>query len=120
MYTKLFGVDTEQRPDVPKEGDLFKIIQLYGTTFEIRYGFYEERDRHNRYAEPMEIYPDFIKNPQHTSDGTPFVTAMQNPCALFKGKKDEDSTCDDCAFYQHCEEMLGICACPKNKKAVSY
>lgn len=118
MLTKLFGLDTGQRAVVPKEGDLFKVIELYGTTFEIRYGFYEDRDRHNRYAEPMEIYPDFIKNPQHTHDGMPFVTAMQTPCALFKGKKDEDSTCDDCAFYQHCEEMLGICACPKNKKEV--
>ena len=120
MFTKPFGTNIQQRPNVPKEGDLFKVIELYGATFEIRYGFYEECDRNNKYAEPMEIYPDFIKNPQHTSDGTPFVTAMQNPCALFKGKKDEDSTCDDCAFYQHCEEMLGICACPKNKKAVSY
>jgi len=118
MLTKLFGLDTGQRMDMPKEGDLFKVIELYGTTFEIRYGFYEDRDRHNRYAEPMEIYPDFIKNPQHTHDGMPFVTAMQTPCALFKGKIDEDSTCDDCAFYQHCEEMLGICACPKNKKEV--
>ena len=118
MLTKLFGLDTGQRVDMPKEGDLFKVIELYGTTFEIRYGFYEDRDRHNRYAEPMEIYPDFIKNPQHTHDGMPFVTAMQTPCALFKGKKDEDSTCDDCAFYQHCEEMLGICVCPKNKKEV--
>ena len=120
MLAKLLGTDIGQRANVHKEGDLFKVIKLYGTTFEIRYGFYEECDRHNRYAEPMEIYPDFIKNPQHTRDGTPFVTAMQTPCAHFKGKKDEDSTCDDCAFYKHCEEMLGICACQRNKKAASY
>ena len=116
MLTKLFKLDVRPRPDIPKEGDLFKVINLYGTTFEIRYGFYEERDRYNRYAEPMEIYPDFIQNPQYTMDGTPFVTAMQNPCELFRGKKDEDSTCDDCHFYQHCDEMIGICICPNHRK----
>ncbi len=119
MFTGRLGLDIEQRPKVPKEGELFKVIRIRGTTFEIRYGFYEECDRYNGYAEPMEIYPDFIKNPQHTIDGIPFVTAMQTPCVHFKGKKNEDSTCEDCSFYQHCEEMLGVCECIKNKKVVS-
>ena len=116
MIAKLLGLDTEQQNSVPKEGDLFKIIRLCGKTFEIRYGFYEECDRHTKYAEPIEIYPDFLKEPQFTDDGFPFVTAVQTPCEYFNGKENENSTCEECAYYQHGEELIGICSCPMNKK----
>jgi len=102
----------------PKEGDLFKIIEIHGKKFEIRYGFYEESDRHSRFAEPIEIYPDFIKEPQYTEEGVPFITAIQSPCEHFSGIKNENSTCEECSFYQHCEELLGICSCPENKKGL--
>lgn len=98
----------------PKEGDLYKIIELYGKTFEIRYGFYEECDRHNQFAEPIEIYPDFIKQPQHTDEGIPFITAIQSPCNHFSETKTANSTCEECAYYRHGDELLGICACPHN------
>lgn len=100
----------------PREGDLFKVIHLHGRTFEIRYGFYEECDRNNQFAEPMEIYPDFLREPQHTDDGIPFITAIQSPCDHFVGNKDANSTCEDCAHYRHGEELLGICTCPMNRK----
>lgn len=99
-----------------KEGDLFKIIHLHGRTFEIRYGFYEECDRHNGFAEPMEIYPDFLKEPQHTDEGMPFITAIQSPCDHFVGNRDANSTCEECAHYRHGEELLGICTCPQKQK----
>jgi hypothetical protein len=95
---------------------LFKIIRLYGKTFEIRYGFYEECDRHSL-SEPMEIYPDFVKDPQYTDDGRPFITAIQTPCSHFSKEPTANSTCEECAYYQHCEELLGICRCPANKTA---
>lgn len=117
MFTTLLGLTSEQTPEAPKEGDLFKVIHSYGKTFEIRYGFYEEQDRHNRYAEPMAIYPDFISQPHHTDEGLPFVTAMQSPCVSFHGTQDENSTCEECVFFRHCEELLGICTCPENRKA---
>lgn len=109
---------THMQPNItpPKEGDLFKVIQIHGKTFEIRYGFYEECDRHNGFAEPMEIYPDFIKHPQYTDEGVPFITAIQTPCDHFSGERDDNSTCEECGFYRHCEELLGICACPMNIK----
>lgn len=116
MFPQLLRSDAEPRPVIPKEGELFKIIELYGKTFEIRYGFYEERDRHNRYAEPVEIYPDFIEKPVYTDEGFPFVTAIQTPCQNFVGEKNENSTCEECAYYQHCEELLAICRCPHNQK----
>lgn len=102
--------------NIPKEGELFKIIELHGRIFEIRYGFYEESDRHNRFAEPVEIYPDFIKHPQYTDEGIPFITAIQTPCPYFRGSRDENSTCEECAYYQHCEELLALCGCPQNRK----
>ena len=70
MFTQL------QSNTPPKEGDLFKIIQIHGKTFEIRYGFYEERDRLGRFAEPIEIYPDFIKETIYELDAPPrhFIT----------------------------------------------
>ena len=103
----------------PKEGDLFKIIQAHGKTFEIRYGFYEECDRHNRFAEPIEIYPDFQKDPQYTPGGQPFVTAIQVPCFYFIGNQNPNSTCEECAYYRQCEDLLGICTCPYNIKNLS-
>lgn len=99
----------------PKEGDLFKVIQIHGKTFEIRYGFYEECDRLGPFAEPIEIYPDFIKKPQYTADGIPFITAIQTPCSHFSEKRDANSTCEECTYYRHGDELLGICACPHNK-----
>ena len=100
----------------PREGDLYKIIQLHGKTFEIRYGFYEECDRHNPFVEPIEIYPDFIKEPLHTEEGIPFITAIQNPCRYFSEPRTPNSTCEECAYYQHGDELLGICTCPNNLK----
>ena len=116
MFTKLLGLDSEPHTVKLKEGDLFKVIVLYGKSFEIRYGFYEECDRYTQHAEPVEIYPNFKVNPQYTDDGIPFVTAMQNPCNHFEGKLDENSVCGDCAFYRHGDELLGICGCFKNRK----
>jgi len=112
-------VSTNNEPEdriLPKEGDLYKVITAHGKSFEIRYGYYEEIDRHSRYPEPIEIYPNFIEQPVYTDEGIPFVTAMQTPCGHFKGEPDEDNTCYECSHYEKCEELLGICTCPKNRK----
>ena len=103
---------------VPREGDLFKVIRRHGKSFEIRYGFYEERDRHGSFAEPMAIYPDFVKEPCYTEEGIPFATAIQVPCKHFEGTLDENSVCEECRFYQPCEELLGLCLCSKRRQSV--
>ncbi len=118
MIHKITGLNTELTDSTPKEGDIFKIVQLYGRTFEIQYGFYEECDRHSLYAEPIPIYPNFIKDPQFTNEGLPFVTAIQSPCIHFTGNKNENSTCEDCSSYRQGEELLGICTCPKNLRRI--
>ena len=95
----------------PKEGDLYRIIRAHGRVFEIRYGYYEEADRQNPLVSPMEMYPNFEKEPVYTDDGVPFVTAIQSPCSHFSGEEDEDNTCYQCAHYEKCEELLGLCRC---------
>lgn len=115
MLKLLFIPEAEAKLSPPKEGDLYKVIELFGRVFEIRYGYYEDSDRYSRYAEPMAIYPDFEREPQYTADGVPFVTAIQTPCSHFRGERDENSTCEDCGFYRHCEELLGLCTCRANR-----
>ncbi len=119
MLMTVFGIDTEQAqqiPKEPKEGALFKVITAYGKTFEIRYGYYEESDRYAQRAEPMEIYPNFIDDPQFTDEGIPFATAMQVTCEHYQGKVYEDSVCDNCIFYKPCDELLGVCRCKARRK----
>ena len=120
MFTSLFGLNTTPKEPKHKEGDLFKVINAHGVTFEIYYGYYEEIDRQNPKCEPMEMYPNFIENPQYTADGVPFVTGLQKPCQYFRGEQDEDNTCYQCAYYEKCEELLGVCRCRAREIANGY
>lgn len=111
MFTNIFS--TTHDGTVPREGDLFKVIELHGVTFEIRYGYYEDIDR--KYL-PVEIYPDFIKNPIYTKDGYPFITLMQAPCEHYKKtNNDSDRDCGNCKFMERGDELIAVCRCPKNK-----
>ena len=116
MFTSILDCGTPQKEQKHREGELYRIIEAHGRTFEIYYGYYDEADRQNSYVEPMEMYPNFIESPAYTETGVPFVTAMQPPCRHFKGEADMDNTCYQCAYYERCEELLGICTCPHNKK----
>ena len=114
MFTKLFGYDSNGNTPANKEGDLFKVIKLHGTTFEIRYGYYEDIDRQ---YDPYEVYPDFIKEPMYTNDGYPFVTLMQSPCEHFDGHgKGVDHDCGSCIYMERGDELIAVCRCPQNKK----
>ena len=79
MFTLLENDSQSEKPK-REEGALYKVITAHGKTFELYYGYYEEIDRHSKYNEPMEIYPNFLENPVYTDDGIPFVTAMQKHC----------------------------------------
>lgn len=98
-----------------REGDLFKIIKILDHTFEIKYGYYEEKDKYSKYGEPIPIFPDFIINPKYTKDGHPFVTHMQDKCKHFKGNNKYES-CYKCLYYKECEDLIGICLNELNKK----
>ena len=121
MFSPFFGNDNAPKEPKPKEGDFYKTITAHGKTFELYYGYYDEIDRRNPNCSPVEMYPNFKENPQYTDKGNPFVTAMQKTCENFKlgaGRIDEgeDNMCLYCAHYEKCEELLGICKCPKRRK----
>ncbi|MBO5286801.1 MAG: hypothetical protein J6B34_01610 [Clostridia bacterium] len=97
-----------------KEGDLYKVVELFGRSFELRYGYYEEYERDR--TEPIPIYPDLKKHPVYTKDGIPFVTQMQELCEYGKSKFKE-GCCVDCEFYKDGAELIGLCTNKNNKKS---
>lgn len=115
MFTEIFSKGMSQ-PIVPKEGDLYKEIIINGKTFRLLYGYYEDFERHSQYNEPIPIYPDFIKHPIYTDDGVPFVTAMQDVCREYDGKRKGDS-CSDCIYFQKSEDLFGLCKCSSRRNS---
>ncbi len=118
MFSAIFNSAPQKPVKEPEEGDLYKVITSHGRTFEIYYGYYEESDKLSPYGKPIEIYPDFNKNPIYTDKGVPFITAMQKPCENFRGALNQENTCLQCHYYEKCEELLGICNCSKNRKSL--
>lgn len=117
MFTTLFETKNKQKEPQHKEGDLYKIVTIFGKTFKLRYGYYDELDRQSTLCDPIVIYPDFVENPLYTDQGEPFITKMQDVCKYYKSqvKKTLDSTCADCKYYGLGEDWIGICTCSKNK-----
>lgn len=114
MFTRFTEIDANSNPPPPKEGDLYKIIELHGRIFEIRYGYYEETDRR---FEPIEIYPDFTKTPVYTSDGFPFVTLMQDSCEHYtRINNDPDNDCGNCKYMERGDELIAVCKCDSRRK----
>ena len=100
-------------PHKKKEGTLYKTLRIKEATFEIRYGYYEDFERAR--GEPVPIYPDFKEKPQYTSDGRPFVTAMQDPCRYFDGS-DKSLGCFGCSYYSSADDLIGLCNMEHNRK----
>ena len=118
MFTKIVEANGDATiRAVPKEGDLYKVVTVFGKTFELWYGYYEDYERENPTVEPMPIYPNFRKEPLYTDEGEPFVTMMQDACKSYIGdaKRTPDTTCCECKYFQQGEDWIGICLCPKNK-----
>lgn len=106
----------EEKNKTLKEGDLYKVIKVFGKTFELFYGYYDESDRYSKYASLMEIYPDLKKNPVYTDDGVPFVTAIQEVCEHYQKVRDTSNRCIDCKYYKKGEELFGLCTCSARLK----
>ena len=121
VITMNFEKNASQEENTPKEGELYKVVTTFGKTFELRYGFYEERDRQSPLCTPAVIYPDFIQEPLFTEKGEPFVTMMQDACGDYKGntKRTPDSACAECKHFKQGEEWFGICTCEKRKKPMA-
>ena len=100
--------------DKIKEGDLYAVLNIHGHTVELRYGYYEERER--AMGEPIPIYPDFKKHPLYTCEGYPLVTQMQDLCQHGTSSY-EDGCCFDCQHFRQSQDLIGICTNSKNKQA---
>lgn len=99
--------------DTPKEGALYKALEIFDHRIELKYGYYEERERAR--GEPIPIYPDFKSHPLYTKEGYPLVTQMQGLCTNGSSPY-EDGCCVDCTFYVQGEDLIGICKNSKNRQ----
>lgn len=93
-----------------RDGDLYKVVNVFGRIFHLFYGYYDEQDKYGKYREPVPIYPNFIEHPEYTDNGYPFATEMQDICPHYQGKRGEDS-CFACSHFRKGDEMIGICLC---------
>ena len=116
MFRKIFETAASPPGKHPREGDLYKKVTTFGQTFELRYGYYDEKDR--KWGEPVVLYPDFRKVPIYTQEGVPFVTMVQDACEYYTGRhpKAEDCVCADCQHFACGEEWFGICNCSENRR----
>ena len=118
LLTTILKKTDPKLSEARKEGDLYKTVTTFGKTFELRYGYYSERDRQNPICEPAVIYPDFTREPLYTDDGMPLVTVIQDACANYKGERDQtpDTTCAECEYFLRGEEWFGACMCKAREK----
>lgn len=104
---------------IPREGELYAVVKLEDHTFELRYGYYEERERNG--GEPCVIYPDLEAEPLYTRDGYRIVSAIQSVCPHYaapEGRTEEDS-CYTCSYFPSIKDEIGICRCKKMRKAIT-
>ena len=105
--------------EIKKEGELYKKLEIFGRFFELRYGYYEQKDRENPMVNPIPIYPDFLSLPEYTEDGRPFVTKMQDACLCYRGEVTRFAECGDCEHYSHGEELIGVCENRLNRREMT-
>lgn len=98
----------------PKEGDLYSSVRVFGHTFELYYGYYEDFERESRWSEPVPIYPNLKENPLYTIEGYPIVTRMQVACPFYDGPTEKDS-CEHCPYFEHGELHFGRCTQEKRR-----
>lgn len=94
----------------PREGDLYKALTVEGHVFELRYGYYDERERH--VCPPVVIWPDLTDGSKRSLEGCPLVTQVQDSCPYYTPTQGrEDHWCGDCVYYSGDHREIGICRC---------
>ena len=63
MLATVFGLNPEKKQDIPKEGELFKIIQLFGKTLKYDMVFMKSVIDIHRMRNPFPFTPTLRKNP---------------------------------------------------------
>lgn len=95
----------------PREGDLHSIVTVGPHSFELRYGYCDERDRTTE--EPYILYPDLVSQPLYTEDGHRIVTALQSICCHYAPPRggEWENCCYTCCYYPDHDAEIGICSC---------
>lgn len=98
------------------EGDLYKVYEVAGYTFEIRYGYYEEVER--GLVEPLPIFPNFRKEPVYTADGYQLAALIHSACKHYEPRELDkpEGWCGDCNHYSDGKDEIAICKCEERRK----
>ena len=98
------------------EGELYKVYTIDCYTFEIRYGYYDEKERGR--IEPLPIFPDLMANPIYSLDGERIVTAIQLPCQHYQPMDSHapEEWCGDCKHYANGTFEIGLCRCSQQQR----
>lgn len=98
----------------PEEGEVYKKLTVGGHTFELRYGYYDERERN--VCPPVVIWPDLSDGSKRCPEGCHLVTQVQDPCEHYTPTDGrEDNWCGDCTYYTGEHREIGICRCEARK-----
>lgn len=102
---------------LPKEGELYKVLNVAGHSFELRYGYYEEHER--EVCSPVVIFPDLSAAPLYCPEGYPLVTQIQDPCEHYTAAPDrEESWCGDCIHFHSDHPEIGVCRCDMRRNTL--
>ncbi len=105
--------------DLPMEGELYKVYEVGGYTFEIQYGYYAENERGR--VEPLPIFPDFRKEPVYTEDGYQLAALIHSACQYYKSDRARpERHCGDCIHYSEPTQEIAICRCPQRCKKANH
>ncbi len=104
-----------RKAQLPREGELYKVIDIENITFKIIYGYYEESERDK--VEPLPVFPDLKDKPIYTARGYPVVTAIQEPCEYYTplNKERSEQWCGDCIHYLSSSDEISVCGCKERK-----
>lgn len=95
-----------------KEGDLYKIVEVAGKKFDIRYERLEDPDP----EDPDALVPHlflFEENPEYTKDGFAFRNKFDSVCPYLKPKDHDfyNHECERCVYLSETVEYIGVCRC---------
>ncbi len=102
--------------NVPREGDLHAVVTIDSYSFELRYGYCDERDRAS--GEPYILYPDLLTQPHFTVEGYRIVSALQSVCKYYTvpENREWEDCCYTCNHYPNPKDEIGICKCEDMRK----
>ena len=101
---------------IHREGELYKVYTFDHHTFEIRYGYYDPKERGR--VEPLPVYPDLHEKPHFNLEGFPIVTMIQPPCKHYKPADSSrpEFWCGDCRYYAGGHDEISLCNCRHRKR----